>query len=251
MSEKNFMRSRASEFPNDNAALHGGAVWVVSEPCGAWWAEPAREDEESGATPTAIATPTATATPTVNLDTEPNPMTTPTPIPDESTATQSTEADDPYGDESIEIVDQLEPIDFDPANREDDAFATFIATLVDVAVEAGCEKAAAILPALLDEGRVVPGVLSSSVIEALLTSGLLVSTAAGLVGGEGFRRTAAAWRAVLRGDSEDFSACGTRMLDEWAADLVAGLVAAPAKTERLRRELRTRGVAAFGLVLAA
>jgi hypothetical protein len=150
----------------------------------------------------------------------------------------------------IEIVDELEPFDFDLPS-EDDPFATFVTTLVEVAVEAGCEKAAAILPALLDQGRVVPHVLSSSVTETLLSTGLLVSTSAGLVGGETFRRTAAAWRAILRGDSEDFSACGTRMLDEWAADLVAGLVAAPAKSEHLRRELRTRGVAAFGLVLAA
>jgi hypothetical protein len=233
MSDKALMRSPASEFPNDNTALHGGAVWVVSEPCGGWWAEGAE----------------ATPTPTTNMD--------PIPMANESNATQSTQAYDPYledeasaDDEGIEIVDELEPLDFDLV-REDDPFATFIATLVEVAVEAGCEKAAAILPALLDEGRVVPGVLPSSVTDALVSSGTLVPTATGLVGGEAFRRTAAAWRAVLRGDSEDFSACGTRMLDEWAADLVAGLVAAPTKTDRLRRELRTRGVAAFGLVLAA
>jgi hypothetical protein len=238
MSDK-AVRSPASEFPNDNTALHCGAVWVVSELCGGWWAEGAEEE----------ATPTATP----NKDTIPMATTT----SNEPTATQSPQAPDPYleeeasaDDEGIEIVDELEPLDFDLA-AEDDPFATFIATLVEVAVEAGCEKAAAILPALLDEGRVVPGVLPSSVTDALVASGTLVSTATGLVGGEAFRRTAAAWRAVLRGDSEDFSACGTRMLDEWAADLVAGLVAAPAKTERLRRELRTRGVAAFGLVLAA
>ena len=69
--------------------------------------------------------------------------------------------------------------------------------------------------------------------------------------GDAFRRTSHAWRAILRGDSEDFSACGPRMLDEWAADLVARLVAAPSRTEQLRRQLRERGVAAFGLVMAA
>jgi hypothetical protein len=153
--------------------------------------------------------------------------------------------------EDIEIVEELEPIDLDLTPKDDDPFATFIRTLVEVAVEAGCEKAAAFLPALLDGGRVMPGVLPGSVTEALLASGMLASTDGGLVGGEALRKTAAAWRAILRGDSEDFSSCGTRMLDEWAADLVGCLVGAPAKTERLRRELRTRGVAAFGLVLAA
>jgi hypothetical protein len=163
----------------------------------------------------------------------------------DSVLADETDADD------IEIVEELGPIDLDLSPSDGDPFATFIATLVDVAVEAGCEKAAAILPALLDGGRVMPGVLPSSATDALLESGMLARTEGGLVGGEAFRKTAAAWRAILRGDSEDFSSCGTRMLDEWAADLVACLVAAPAKTERLRRELRTRGVAAFGLVLAA
>ena len=97
----------------------------------------------------------------------------------------------------------------------------------------------------------MPGVLPSSVTDVLVTNGMLLVTEAGLMGGETLRKTAAAWRAILRGDSEDFSSCGPRMLDEWAADLVACLVAAPAKTEGLRRQLRTRGIAAFGLVLAA
>ncbi|MBN9164395.1 MAG: hypothetical protein J0I07_25755, partial [Myxococcales bacterium] len=34
---------------------------------------------------------------------------------------------------------------------------------------------------------------------------------------------------------------------EWAADLLARLLAAPAKAPSLRQELRSRGVAAFGL----
>jgi hypothetical protein len=226
------MRSRASEFPNDNAALHGGAVWLVSEPCGSWRAEMAMEEEMSEAT---TADPTLTDSITKAL-----------------TATEYG-LDDGEGEDGddIEIVDEFEPMDFELEPKQDDPFALFVAMLVEVAVEAGCEKAAAILPALLDQGSVVPGVLPSSVTDMLLSTGMLVSTSAGLVGGETFRRTAAAWRAILRGDSEDFSACGTRMLDEWAADLLAGLVAAPAKSEPLRRQLRTRGVAAFGLVLAA
>jgi hypothetical protein len=41
------------------------------------------------------------------------------------------------------------------------------------------------------------------------------------------------------------------MLDEWAADLLARLLGAPARATGLRRDLRSRGVAAFGLVEAA
>jgi len=158
--------------------------------------------------------------------------------------------DEESGDD-IEIVDELEPFDFDPAPCESDPFGDFVRALVDVATESGCDKAAAVLPALLDGGKVAPGVLSEPLTEALLSNGVLARTEAGLVGGDALRRTAAAWRAVLRGEGEDFSSCGPRMLDEWPADLVARLTLAPSKTEGLRRKLRTRGVAAFGLVVSA
>jgi hypothetical protein len=209
------MRARASEFPNDNTALHRGAVWVTNEPCGEWEAE----------TSPAVLTPTPAAAAITFLD-------------------------DETGDD-IEVVEELDPIDFDPVSVETDPFEAFVRMLVEVAMEAACDKVAAILPALLDEGRVVPGVLPEPVTEALLAKGILARTDAGLEGGEGIRKTAAAWRAILRGDSEDFSSCGPRMLDEWAADLLACLALAPARTEGLRQKLRTRGVAAFGLVLAA
>jgi hypothetical protein len=61
---------------------------------------------------------------------------------------------------------------------------------------------------------------------------------------------AAAWRAILDGESEDFSLCAM-FLDEWSANLLARIVAAPHKAQVFRRELRARGVAAFGLVEAA
>ena len=60
-----------------------------------------------------------------------------------------------------------------------------------------------------------------------------------------------AWRSILLGTSDDFGACGAAMLDEWAADLVARLLGAPSRATALRRDLRSRGVAAFGLVEAA
>jgi hypothetical protein len=41
------------------------------------------------------------------------------------------------------------------------------------------------------------------------------------------------------------------MLDEWAADVLARLFGAPDRSAQLRRELRGRGVAAFGLIEAA
>jgi hypothetical protein len=58
---------------------------------------------------------------------------------------------------------------------------------------------------------------------------------------------ATAWRAILRGESEDFSKCAAT-LDEWAANALASILSAPQKAGQLRRELRARGVAAFGLI---
>jgi hypothetical protein len=65
------------------------------------------------------------------------------------------------------------------------------------------------------------------------------------------RTAAAAWQAILRGESEDFSACGATTLDEWSSMLVAVALGEPARADSLRRELRRRGVAAFGLIVEA
>jgi hypothetical protein len=49
----------------------------------------------------------------------------------------------------------------------------------------------------------------------------------------------------------DLAACGELPLDEWAALLIASAMGAPGRAAELRRELRARGVAAFGLVCRA
>jgi hypothetical protein len=61
---------------------------------------------------------------------------------------------------------------------------------------------------------------------------------------------ARAWAAILHNESEDFSLC-TTTLDEWAAGTLVSLADAPSKLAVARRELRARGVAAFGLAIEA
>jgi hypothetical protein len=61
---------------------------------------------------------------------------------------------------------------------------------------------------------------------------------------------ARAWQSVIRGQAEDFSACGTETLDEWAAGIVARVVSS-SRADSIRRELRRRGVAAFGFMAEA
>ena len=63
-------------------------------------------------------------------------------------------------------------------------------------------------------------------------------------------RVFAAWQSAFRGDEPDFSVCSA-MLDEWSADVLAKLLGKREVMETLRRELRARGVAAFGLLEAA
>ena len=239
----------AQEFPNDNPSL--------SDPCGillfAYAAPPLLELSPA---PVLLPVPLPLPAPVpAPLPEAPPPA--PVALAEPSVPEPLAALSDHDTDAEIEVVEQFDPVEFElvdpaPPSAEvlSEPFALFVRTLVEVAEEAGCLKAAALLPAMLEGGHVEDGALSEATVDALVLSGVLVRSPSGIVGGEAFRVTAAAWRAILRGDSEDFSACGSRMLDEWSADLVARLIAAPARTEQLRRELRTRGVAAFGLVAA-
>jgi hypothetical protein len=60
-----------------------------------------------------------------------------------------------------------------------------------------------------------------------------------------------AWRAVLRGEDNDLGVCGSLPLDEWAAQLTASAMGDVTRAPAVRRELRARGVAAFGVFTRA
>jgi hypothetical protein len=124
----------------------------------------------------------------------------------------------------------------------DDPYTVLVCMLADVAIGAGSAHVASLLPGLLFDGR-LPEPLEADAGEALRAAGIWD----GAEVAPGFVAVTRAWRAILRGTSDDFSACGESMLDEWASDLLARLLDAPAKAPTLRQELRSRGVAAFGL----
>jgi hypothetical protein len=128
----------------------------------------------------------------------------------------------------------------------DDAFSVLVMTLGDVALSIGSPHVASVLPGLLLEGRLdraLPDGAAQALAEGGVAQGAEVSCA--------FVAQTHAWRAILAGTSDDFSACGNAMLDEWCAELLARLLGAPSRAAELRRDLRERGVAAFGLVEAA
>ena len=140
---------------------------------------------------------------------------------------------------TVETATSLPPASGDP-------FTVLVSTLADVAIGAGSPYVASLLPALLLEGRLdhaMAADAAGALAEADVARGAEVSAT--------FIGQTRAWRALLAGTSDDFAACGNAMLDEWAAELLARLLGAPSKATALRRELRSRGVAAFGLVEAA
>ena len=148
----------------------------------------------------------------------------PAPIPEglassvRAIADGADETDETDDGSDIEVVETLGPFDaIDEGPRAPcDPYATLVATMAAVARDVGAPQLAARLADTLDIDPV-----------------------------------AMAWRAILRGESDDYAACGTATLDEWAADTLARLMSAPSRASQLRRELRSRGVVAFGLVEAA
>jgi len=130
-------------------------------------------------------------------------------------------------------------------------FETYLSTLAVVALEAGASRAVVdLLPQILGAARLDVQGIDDATVEALVTAKLLSRTDTGAVArNDSLVTIAMAWKSAMAGEEPDFSLC-TRMLDEWSADIVASLAAVPQRSDSIRRELRSRGVAAFGLLAA-
>ncbi len=164
--------------------------------------------------------------------------------------------DDETGLEPIEIVDELV---FDVAAGDEpeeigdgDPFLKFVGALESAAMSAGGTlESVALLRAMLGMSRLEGIEPASAVLNALMNGGLVSHASTGLVRSERLTLQVLAWQDILREKSEDFSACGGATLDEWSSDLVARTLGGTSHSAAIRRELRKRGVAAFGLVAAA
>ncbi|MGC4090725.1 MAG: hypothetical protein QM756_23205 [Polyangiaceae bacterium] len=100
------------------------------------------------------------------------------------------------------------------------------------------------------DGRLRASALGADAERALRLRGYLL--AEGSAASEAFVATQGAWRDVLSGRSENFAACGASTLDDWATALLSALLGRPAtRADELKRALRGRGVAAFGMREAA
>ncbi len=176
-------------------------------------AAPAASLEQVTATSTATSTPTSTPTSTSTSTSTPTPTSTSTSTPPP--------ADDP--------VD------------------TFVRAVMEVALAHGAPDTAAHIEALFHLGSPAPD-LSPAAEAALIAGNILEASDDGIRTTPGFASTSTAWQSVLRGESGDLSACAESTLDNWTADLIARLVANPDKAPTIRRDLRRRGIAAFGML---
>jgi hypothetical protein len=133
----------------------------------------------------------------------------------------------------------------------EDPFQVFVRTLGRVSLAAGAPlDLVGILPGMLGAARLDVQGVDTAMLDRLIAGGLLGRTESGAVIRDAtFLATAQAWRATLLGEQPELSV--STMLDEWAAHIVATLAASPEKKEVLRRQLRSNGIAAFGMIIEA
>jgi hypothetical protein len=254
-------RLAVSEFPNDNPELHDGLVWTCPVPCAP--ALPTLRLREAG--PVRVLKPgwdpATPVPPAVTLE-----LLAPAPEPESELAEPVAElelvaepGDSVAVPESVLAVAELEVADSEPVSdgAPDDApaptqsgFEAFIAALSALLAERGATRAAANVGALLGQTRLGRDAFDAPTRKTLVARGFLDAKTTRPT--PEFSMIAQAWRDVLDGANGDLSACGSTTLDVWGAEIVAALVSSPReRTDDLRRALRQRGVAAFGMLAAA
>jgi hypothetical protein len=140
----------------------------------------------------------------------------------------------------------------DEATADDSpsGFDAFIAALSGVLAERGATRAAASVGALLGRERLPPDAFDAPTTKGLVARGIL--DAKSQRPAPEFTVLVHAWRDVLDGTGGDLAACGSATLDVFGAELLVTLLGvASGRGDELRRELRRRGVAAFGMLAAA
>ena len=235
------MRSLAAEFPNDNHVLHGGARWVCLEVTGppvAIAPTPVLTEAIPAARISGIVGLGETSRDDLDEDEEPIVVEELPPLPETATL----EGIAPALELELDLdLNGLTPPTAIAPPPPDDPWVVFVSTLADAAIGAGSPHVASVLPALLVEGLLPP--LPADVLKALAEANVVRGDEVDPL----FLVKTRAWIGILRGTSDDFGACGNAMLDEWGADLLARLLGAPSRAEALKRDLRSRGIAAFGL----
>jgi hypothetical protein len=221
--------SLASEFPNDNAEISGGGIWICAELTG-----PAKLE--------VLPYEPVAAKPFVLF------------FDDDLYVDGPVDLENSDGSLSV-AVHELRGASCEGRDENESqsdatpAFAHFESALVAALMAQGASRSAALLPRLLRLQPLPADGLAKDVQLTLQSRGYLDGCARY---SQKYRELCAAWSAVLHGSSQDFAACGTTTLDRFGAELLAALLAVPAtRADELRRELRKSGIAAFGVLEAA
>lgn len=153
---------------------------------------------------------------------------------------------DPFDpEEVVALADEpVAPGGEESATLEPDPFRTLVSVLASVAERHGGAASSIVVTRLL-EGDACP-----DAPQAVVDGGLVDAAGEGTFR-EGFARQRRAWSAVLRGESDDLEACGGATLDEFATEVVSRALGHPERAHELRKEIRSRGIAAFGIIEAA
>lgn len=239
--------SLASEFPNDNAEISGGAIWIGASLTGPATLElapyePVRAepfvlffDDDEGY----VDGP-------VELELSGGGVCIAVQAPEFIDAPEAEVEVEVASETETETASETEPL---VAAQIAPAFAHFESALTSALMAKGASRSAALLPRLLRLESLSADGFAKEVLLTLQSRGYLDSHARY---SQKFRELCSAWSAVLSGASQDFAACGTTTLDRFGADLLAALLAVPAtRSDELRRELRKAGIAAFGVLEAA
>jgi hypothetical protein len=264
-------RLAVSEFPNDNPELHDGLVWACPAPCAP--PLPTLRLREAGpvrvlkpgwepATPVAPAVAPASLVPLPEPDCElAEPMVEVEHVAEPEPESELAEpvAESVAVPESILALAEPALLESEPASNAaaDDpeaptpsGFEAFIAALSSLLAERGATRAAANIGALLGQTRLARDAFDTPTRKVLVARGFIDGKTARPT--PEFSVIAQAWRDVLDGANGDLSACGSATLDVWGADIAAALLGSPReRADDLRRALRQRGVAAFGMLAAA
>ena len=228
-----------SEFPNDNPELHDGLVWACPTPC-------------APALPTLrlrASAPVRVLRPEWESKSDPSGRQAPleAPIALEPALAAVSEPEAAYELEPANEPESLEPSTDSPSPT---GFAAFVRALSDILAARGATRAAANVGALLGIDRLACDAFDAETKQTLVARAI-VDAKSGRPTPE-FSMVSRAWRDVLDGTGGDLAACGSATLDVFGAELLGALLGVPSgRADELRRALRQRGVAAFGLLVAA
>jgi hypothetical protein len=136
------------------------------------------------------------------------------------------------------------------SSPHDGRIETFVRAMTEVARAHGAAESAAHAESLFKFGTPAPLSLGPDARAALFDGNILEASNGDVHATAWFASTSSAWQRMLRGEEGNLAVCGDSTLDGWTADLIARLVAKPALASAIRRDLRRRGIAAFGMLEA-